>query len=207
MSILLTLFGNKAGAGASIRRFYRYIPVPLLCISGLLGAASGSKSTSEQLEDFASDATVQNLSIKYNRIPHDFPARAVYAVLRCKLRIANCDVGLLSALPKNGKEMEEFYDRQGANEQYPLVSRSFSDFYAFAAKAVVRHPEYLPSFLTVISEFNSKPVDNVDERTQLCEAARYMYARRPSEYTKAVTRIAVPYRATALKCREGSAVP
>jgi hypothetical protein len=205
MSMLLTLTSTKAGASG--RRFCRCIAVVLFCISGLQGNASDSKSTSEQLEYLASDVTADNLRTKYDRIPHDFSARAVYAVLRYKLGMANSDLTLLAALPKNGEEMEEFYDRQGANGKYPLVSRSFSDFYTFAAKAVVRHPEYLPSFLIVVSEFNSTPVDNADEWTDLCEAAHYIYVHRPSEYMRAVRRIAAPYRAAALRCREGSDVP
>jgi len=103
--------------------------------------------------------------------------------------------------------MEDFYDSQGRNDQFPSINAEFGDFYRLASKFVAERIDYLPQFLRVVTEFGSSPVDNVDERAMLCEAAHYVYKRRPTEYVRAVGRIELRYRRDALGFRKGCNVP
>jgi hypothetical protein len=123
-----------------------------------------------------------------------------------KLGGINSDAALIGAMPRDGKEMEAFYDAQDTDQgQDMAVTEAHGTYYSRLAEALGRSPANLPQFLRMIHAFHF--VDNVDESPWLCGLASDIYEAHPKQYMVAVGRVGKDYKKEALECRQPSDMP
>jgi hypothetical protein len=122
-----------------------------------------------------------------------FIVRAIYAERVYAFHADERDTILLDNLPKNGKELQDFYNSVDCNRNLlkpvihvDAIAVSFNAYFIDASRAVVRHPEYMQQFVRMYTQFNSRPVDNVDLDEQICPVGVYVYMHRRSELLAAL---------------------
>jgi hypothetical protein len=133
------------------------------------------------------------LDKSYEPLEKGFVERAIYAERLYAFQAEDRDSILLDNLPKNGKELQDFYKSVDCARDLPhpvahieALAASFSAYFIDASRAVVRRPEYMQQFVRMYTQFNSTPVDNVDLSEQICPIGVYVYLHRKAELLAAL---------------------
>ena len=119
--------------------------------------------------------------------------RSIYAERLYAFHADQRDTSLLDSLPKNGNELQAFYNSVDCDRDLKkkvthmdALAASFEAYFIDASRAVVRHPEYMRQFVRMYTQFNSTPVDNVDLDEQICTTGVYVYLHRKTELLAAM---------------------
>ncbi|MGA3046382.1 MAG: hypothetical protein ABSD67_07140 [Terracidiphilus sp.] len=164
------------------------------CVSAF-GQRQEARDSCKTYMDLASTVGLAQLEILYKRLVKSSVVEAIYAERLYAFNASDRDLTLLRSLPKNGEELQRFYnvtdcahDVEGA-ARLTALQTSFGNYFIDASKAVVRHPQFMVQFVRVYTQFNSTPVDNVDLSEQMCPIGAYVYLHRRSELLSAVAKI------------------